>query len=208
MSATGLSWRLTNGDGDELEPAWSADGRDLAWIERTDSSYALMLRRRGQPDVAVVEAELKLSTPAWRTDGSLLTFLRHDPDGPSLEMAILSEPVLLRVIESKEDFVAAPVSWRDRQTMYYTGRRSGPLPGFRRSSIAARAFPGFHCPGRVRTAGAGRAARTRYRQRTRGQADRPGRTPVRRTLARLPNRLRRDYRRGSDNRRRTRAAAR
>lgn len=118
--ATGLSWRLTSGDRDELEPAWSADGRDLAWIERTDTGYALMLRRRGEADVAIVEAEVKLSAPAWRTDGSLLTFLRHDPDGPSLEMAILSEPVLVRVIESKEDVVASPVSWRDRQTMYYT----------------------------------------------------------------------------------------
>jgi hypothetical protein len=118
--ATGVSWRLTSGDGDEYEPAWSADGRHLAWIEQTDTGYALMLRRRGEPEVAVVEAEEKLSAPAWRPDGSLLTFLRHGPDGPSLEMAILSEPVLVRIIENREGVVVAPVSWRDRQTMYYT----------------------------------------------------------------------------------------
>jgi hypothetical protein len=118
--ATGLSWRLTHGAGDESEPVWSANGRHLAWIEKTDAGYALMLRRRGEPDVAVVESADRLSAPAWRTDGSLLTFLRHGPGGPTLEMAILSDPVLLRVIEQGEDIISAPVSWRDRHTMYYT----------------------------------------------------------------------------------------
>ena len=117
---TGLSWRLTTGAGDDSEPAWSRNGRHLAWVRETDDGYALMLRRRGESDVAIVESATRLSAPAWRTDGSLLTFLRDGPEGKTLEMAILSEPVLVRVIESGEDIVSAPVSWANRQTMYYT----------------------------------------------------------------------------------------
>ena len=117
---TGLSWRVTTAAGDESEPAWSMNGRHLAWIQQTDSGYALMLRRRGEADVAIVESDTKLSAPAWRSDGSLLTFVRHGPEGRTLEMAILSDPVLTRVIESGEDIVSAPVSWANRQLMYYT----------------------------------------------------------------------------------------
>lgn len=135
---TGLSWRLTEHAGDESAPVWSANGRHLAWISSTERGYALMLRRRDEPDVALVESKTTLSNPAWRPDGSLLTFLRHDGDPPSLEMAILSDPVLVRVIESDENIMAAPVSWRDRHTMFYTAdgkvrhrgfedRRSRPL---------------------------------------------------------------------------------
>jgi hypothetical protein len=117
---TGLSWRLTDDAGDESAPVWSANGRHLAWISNTETGYALMLRRRGEPDVVLVQSQARLSSPAWRTDGSLLTFLRHDGDQPSLEMAILSDPVLVRVIGSDEKIVDAPVSWRDRHTMFYT----------------------------------------------------------------------------------------
>jgi hypothetical protein len=117
---TGLSWRLTNSAGDDSAPTWSANGRHLAWISETENGFALMLRRRGEQDIALVESEAKLSNPAWRSDGSLLTFLRHGTDETSLEMAILSDPVLVRVIESGEKLVAAPVSWRDRHTMFYT----------------------------------------------------------------------------------------
>jgi hypothetical protein len=136
--ATGLSWRLTSSAADEYEPAWSANGRHLAWISRNEDGYALMLRRRGEADVALVESVDRLSAPAWRPDGSLLTFVRHGSSGPSLEMVILSDPILVRVIEDDESIVPAPVSWRDRQSLFYTAdglvrhrnfedRRSRPL---------------------------------------------------------------------------------
>lgn len=135
---TGLAWRLTNLAGDETEPTWSANGMHLAWINRTETGYALMLRRYGEPVIPLIESEVKLSSPSWRPDGSLLTFLRHGEEGVTLEMAILSEPVLLRVIEPAENYMAAPVSWQDRLNMMYTAdglirtrgfedRRSRPL---------------------------------------------------------------------------------
>lgn len=34
--ATGLSWRLSHSEGDETEPQWSANGRDLAYVRRVD----------------------------------------------------------------------------------------------------------------------------------------------------------------------------
>jgi len=135
---TGLSWRLTSDEGDETQPAWSANGRHLAWISKRGRHYALMLRRHGEGDVALIESVVPISSPAWRPDGSLITFLRHAAAGTTLEMAILAEPLLVRVIASDEKFVTAPVSWRDRMQMLYAAdgmirsrgfenRRSRPL---------------------------------------------------------------------------------
>lgn len=117
---TGLRWRLTDHPADEFEPVWSSNGLHLAWLRRSDERWQLMLRRRGQAEAVVVESAERLSSPAWRPDGSLLTYLRHTEAGPVLEMAILSEPVLIRALQANENFVSAPVSWRDRYTLVYT----------------------------------------------------------------------------------------
>lgn len=116
---TGLTWKLTSDAGDEFEPAWSANGRHLAYVAFRDGQYALMLRRFGLPAVSLVISDTPLSSPSWRPDGSLLTFQRHDADGTRLEMAILSEPVLIREVETREILSRAPVSWRDRMQMLY-----------------------------------------------------------------------------------------
>lgn len=140
---TGLSWRVTTTPGDETEPAWSANGWHLAWISKTDEQYALMLRQRGEPDLVVLESDERLSAPSWRPDGSLLTFFRHGEGGTSLEMAILSEPVLVRAIGNGEQFIPAPVTWRDRLTMYYAadgGIKSRGFEDRRSRPIHFRAF--------------------------------------------------------------------
>jgi hypothetical protein len=118
--ATQLSWRISFLPGDETEPAWSADGRDLAYIYRQDESWYLMLRRRGQPDRVLEESPARLSSPSWRPDGSLLTFMRHAEDGFSVDMVILSDPLLIRPMITGEDLFVAPVAWRDRLHMLYT----------------------------------------------------------------------------------------
>jgi hypothetical protein len=127
---TGLAWRLTMSAGDELEPAWSRDGRHLAWISRTDAGYALMLRRHGEQDMALLQSESPLSSPSWRPDNSLLTVLRHAADGKSLAMVILSEPVLVRTVPTREELTDAPVSWPDRMTMVYSAGGKIRIRGF------------------------------------------------------------------------------
>ncbi|MFQ6004424.1 MAG: amidohydrolase family protein [Woeseia sp.] len=117
---TGLLWRLSSHPGDESEPVWSADGRQLAYIRRFDSQWSLMLRRHGQPDEEIVVSNEPLSAPSWRPDGSLLTFLRRTGSELSVEMAILSDPPLIKTLVSGEDFFVSPVSWLDKKRLFYT----------------------------------------------------------------------------------------
>lgn len=117
--ATGLEWRLTTDATDETEPAWSANGRHLAWIAQANDQYLLMLRRHGESPIALAASTSPLLAPSWRPDGSLLTFLRQSPEGLALEMAILSDPPLVRVIDESERYAPSPVAWLDRQSMFY-----------------------------------------------------------------------------------------
>lgn len=116
---TGLAWRVSNLPGDESEPVWSADGRDLAYISEQDGRWALMLRRHGEPDRTLLTSEQRLSSPAWRPDGSLISFTRHGDDGLSISMMILSDPLLERTLIDDQDLFLAPVAWLDRQKMLY-----------------------------------------------------------------------------------------
>jgi len=118
--ATGLSWRLSHLDGDELEPAWSSNGRDLIYVHQQDDRWSIMLRRFGLPERVLVTSNAKLSAPQWRPDGSLITYLQTYPSKTVIEMAILSEPVLVRSLIRGEDFGSAPVAWIDRQQLLYT----------------------------------------------------------------------------------------
>ena len=117
--ATGLSWRISDLVGDETEPAWSSDGRDLVYVHQHDGRWSLMLRRHGQPEESLETSTARLSNPSWRPDGSLITVMRHGDDGLSVDMVILSEPLLIRPLIEDEDFFVAPVAWRDRQQMLY-----------------------------------------------------------------------------------------
>ncbi len=118
--ATQLEWRVTHQTGDESEPAWSANGRDLVYVHHEDDLWSLILRRLGQPDRVLLTSRERISSPAWRPDGSLITFLRHSEDGYSIDMVILSDPLLVRQIIGGEDFFVAPIAWADRQRMLYT----------------------------------------------------------------------------------------
>lgn len=116
---TGLTWRITSLAGDETEPAWSADGQDLVYIHRQKNQWSLMLRRRGQPDRVLEMSSTPLMAPSWRPDGSLITFLRQRDEGLTVDMVILSDPLLIRPLITGEDFFVGPVSWIDRHQLLY-----------------------------------------------------------------------------------------
>lgn len=136
---TGLQWRLSDHPGDETEPAWSASGRDLAFILRDGDHWLLMLRRFGQPDVELVRSDTQLAAPSWRPDGTLITYLQKTDKQFSLHMAILSDPPLLRELASGEDFSLAPVSWANRNQLFYTSDGQIKTRGF--DEWTARAIP-------------------------------------------------------------------
>jgi hypothetical protein len=118
--STGLSWRLSHSEGDETEPQWSANGRDLAYIRRVAEQWRLVLRRHGQKEQDLLVSDEPLAAPSWRPDGSLLAVLRKNGAKYGLDMVILSNPPLVRPLATNEDFFLSPVSWVDRLHFYYT----------------------------------------------------------------------------------------
>ena len=118
--ATGLQWRLSDRPGDETDPAWSRDGRDLTYVWRDGDQWALVLRRHGEPEEILVSGSERIAGPSWRPDGSLIMFWRDAPDGLALDMIILSQPRLVRRYADGEDYTPAPVSWLDRHRMFYS----------------------------------------------------------------------------------------
>lgn len=116
---SGLHWRLSAHDGDETEAAWSSDGRDLVYVHRHGDQSALILRRHGRTEETLLTTADNISGPAFRPDGSLITFTRTDDAGTRMEMVILSQPRLVRTYANNEAFSRGPVSWLDRHRMIY-----------------------------------------------------------------------------------------
>lgn len=117
---TGVRWRVTFRRGNETEPAWSANGRDLVYVHHDGQRWSLVLRRHAQVEEVLLQSTEKISAPSWRPDGSLITFYRQQGNAMSLGMVILSSPRLVRTLAEGEQFVATPVSWLDRQQMVYS----------------------------------------------------------------------------------------
>ncbi len=131
--------------GNETEPAWSEDGRNLVYVYEFGGQWFLKLRRFGQPDETLATSDTRLAAPSWRPDNSLVTYMQFGEDGWTVRMVILSEPVLDRLIIAGEDFFVAPVSWLDRQQMVYTANghiRKRPFGSWASVNIPFRATVG------------------------------------------------------------------
>jgi len=116
---TGLSWRISNHPGDESQPTWSASGRDLAYILKDGDHWVLMLRRFGEPDTELLRSATSLAAPSFRPDGTLLTYFQQIGEHLSLQMAILSDPPLIRQLARPDAYSMAPISWLNRNRLFY-----------------------------------------------------------------------------------------
>ncbi len=118
--ATGLHWRISDREGDESQAAWSANGRDLVYVHQRAGRWSLMLRRFGQPEEVLATSEFPMTSPSWRPDGSLITWVTQSPaERRTLTMAILSVPRLIRDYELNGSIGRDGVRWLDRQRFVY-----------------------------------------------------------------------------------------
>jgi hypothetical protein len=117
---TELRWRISDRSGDETDAAWSADGQDLVYVHYLEGTWSLILRKQSQPEEVLIRSSSRIAAPSFRPDGSLVTYFQESDTGTSLDMVILSRPRLVRTYAASEPFFLAPVSWLDRQRMYYT----------------------------------------------------------------------------------------
>ena len=139
---SGLTWSLTAAPGDESQPAWSPSGRDLAYVHYHDGQWSLMLRRFGQPDGAVFVSSSEIAAPAWRPDGTLLSFYHGANGGGSQQIAILSEPPLVRPVIVGENVGARSVAMAEPAALPVCGRRADTQSGHRRVVAAAARVSG------------------------------------------------------------------
>ena len=117
--ATGLHWRIGYRPGDETEPSWSANGRDLVYVYKNGNNWSLILRRFNAVEEVLYQSQNRISAPSWRPDGSLVTWMQHNDHGVDVRMVILSQPRLVRVYEDGEGVDPVAISWLDRQRMFY-----------------------------------------------------------------------------------------
>lgn len=118
--ATGLEWRLTQHPDDDVEPAWSADGRHLTWVRRGRNEWTLMLRRFGRPAEVLLRSDRPIRAPSFRPDGTLITYFHAGSEAFELRMVILSDPPLDRVLANEEGLYPAPIAWLDRNRYVYS----------------------------------------------------------------------------------------
>jgi len=115
---TGVERQLTNYPGNETQPAWSADGSMLAYISQRGDSWSIIVRQSGIDEV-LATADTPLSAPSWRPDNTLLMYKQLAGNSVSLQMAIMSDPPLLRTYSVGEDLFPGPVSWQNRNRFVY-----------------------------------------------------------------------------------------
>ena len=116
---SGLRWAISAREGNETAPAWSQNGRHLAYVWSDGETWSLMLRRFGQADVELFRSTTPLGATAWRPDGTLISFVRATDAGAVQQMAIVSTPPLVRDLVVDENLSRGAVRWADRSRYYY-----------------------------------------------------------------------------------------
>ena len=160
---TGIERQLTDYPGNEIQPAWSDDGSMLAYISQREDAWSITVRQSGI-DAVLVTTGNALSDPSWRPDNTLLMYKERSSEGVSLNMAIMSDPPLLRTYSVGEDLFPGPVSWQNRSRFVYAADGS-----IKQKTFDARAPT--RLPFRVYVGNDLRRESTRHRQRRLDVAD-------------------------------------
>lgn len=76
-----VEW-ITAGDGDKEQPAWSPDGKQIAYVQSRGAVTRLMVQNPGEAPMAY-QAELGVhTTPQFTPDGQCLVFIFDNPGHP------------------------------------------------------------------------------------------------------------------------------
>ncbi len=92
--------RLTAGNGAETDPAWSPDGRRIAyvdWNDETGSTVRVSSARGGGGDEVVFSSRGIISQPTFSPDGRHIAYLILDPDS---SMGVVIDPTGLYLAEA------------------------------------------------------------------------------------------------------------
>lgn len=85
--ATGMTRALPRGSGDPLNPAWSADGRRLAYLEATATGgrCSLQIHDLSSGTTTALASDIRArSRPAWSADGTRIAVLQEGNGGLQL----------------------------------------------------------------------------------------------------------------------------
>ena len=97
-----IEW-ITSGSGDNLNPAWSHDGRRLCWVHiQSETAWVeIMTLGEDKPPQKIQPGKGFCNLPLFTTDGESIVFIYEDPrHPPDLWMAFLPNGRLLQLTDS------------------------------------------------------------------------------------------------------------
>ncbi len=112
--------QLSFSTGDERDPAYSADGSRIAYVIHGTTGDSLYILESGRRPHELIHEAGRISGPAWRPDGSLITYTFQRPGRSELRMVILSSPPVIKPLSRGENVFPFPAAWLDPSAFLYT----------------------------------------------------------------------------------------
>lgn len=142
----GVLRRLTFEAGEQIDPAPDPSGSRIAFVVPAGAAAGLYVQpihggAASAPAQCVVRAG-NLRGPAWRPDGAVISYATGGAAWYRLQVAILSNPPVVKDLDRREIVSPYPASWLDRGHLVYAGngrlrRRELAAPLFEELPIAA-----------------------------------------------------------------------
>src|SRR5215468_8114957 len=76
--------------GDRIDPAWSPDGKHIAFVDLTAFDGALVVVDADGRNERFPSGAEKVRAPAWSPDGTRIVYAHYDTDGSQLRIAPLT----------------------------------------------------------------------------------------------------------------------